>query len=279
VYQLYKSRDSLTRELVFLGTSGAIQVPSFHCSCEVCTAARHNPKHRRTRASIALIGNEVVLVDAGPDLEFQLEREAIRRIDRVFITHWHFDHVNGLGALAEPSSLAGWPCIEVYLPREVMFHFDQELAYMRNRVNLHPIEPGDKFELPDASWEVVKTTHTDHSVGFIVDSSHKFAYLVDGVLPPPATLKRLKDLDFLILEATVDELLLREGERWMNFSLQQAIDCWRQTGVKKCILTHLSCHSWKNDRLVTGLSYSERLEYEARTPGLKFAYDGMRVKL
>ena len=43
-------------ELVFLGTSGAIQVPAFFCSCEVCEAARSNPQHRRTRASIALIG-------------------------------------------------------------------------------------------------------------------------------------------------------------------------------------------------------------------------------
>jgi len=39
--------------------------------------------------------------------EFQLERKAIRRVDRVFITHWHFNHVNGLGSLGLPSSVAG----------------------------------------------------------------------------------------------------------------------------------------------------------------------------
>lgn len=275
--QSKKSKGGI--ELVFLGSSGAIQVPSFHCSCEVCEAARRNPKHLRTRASIALIGQETVLVDASPDLEFQLEREAIRQVNRIFITHWHFDHVWGIAALGEPSSLAKWPRIEVYLPREVAYHFDQELAYMKKRVNLHPIQLGDKLELPDATWEVVKTTHTDHSVGFIVESSKRFAYLVDGVVPPPETLRRLKDLDFLILEATLDELLPREGEKWVNFSLQQAVDCWKQIGAEKCILTHLSCHSWKNGQLVAGLSHQERLEYEAKTRGLKFAYDGMRVKL
>ena len=77
----------------------------------------------------------------------------------------------------------------------------------------------------------------------------------------------------------MDELLPGEGEKWENFSLQQAIDCWKQIGVEKCILTHLSCHSWKDNRLVAGLSYSERLEYESKIPGLKFAYDGMRVML
>jgi ribonuclease BN (tRNA processing enzyme) len=150
---------------------------------------------------------------------------------------------------------------------------------MKERVNLHPIQPGDKFELPDATWEVVKTTHTDHSVGFIVESSQEFAYLVDGVMPLPETVERLTNLDFLILEATVDELLPEKGERWVNFSLQQAIDCWKQLGVEKCILTHLSCHSWKGNQLVAGLSYSERLEYEAQIPGLKFAYDGMHIVL
>jgi len=266
-------------QLVFLGTSGTIQVPSFHCSCEVCQDARANPEHRRTRSSIALIGQETVLVDASPDLEFQLEREAIRQVHRIFITHWHFDHIAGLAALGSPSKLAKWPCIEVYLPHQVMYHFDQELAYMKRRVDLHPIQPGDKLEVPDATWKVVKTTHTDHSVGFVVESSQRFAYLVEGVMPPPETVEHLKGLDFLILEATVDELILREGERWANFSLQQAVDCWKQIGVEKCILTHLSCHSWKDDRLVAGLSHSERLEYEERFPGLEFAYDGMRVML
>ena len=266
-------------ELLFLGSSGAIQVPSFHCSCRVCQAARSNPKQRRTRASIALVGQEIVLVDASPDLEFQLERESIRQIDRIFITHWHFDHVWGLAALGEPSGLAKWPLIEVYLPHQVAYHFDQELAYMKKRVHVHSIRPGDKFELPDATWEVVKTTHTPDSVGFIVESSQRFAYLVDGVMPPPETLRRLKNLDFIILEATVDELLPKEGEKWVNFSLQQAIGCWKRIGTEKCILTHISCHSWKNGELVAGLSESERLNVEANNPGLKFAHDGMHVKL
>jgi len=192
--QSKKSKGGI--ELVFFESSGAIQVPSFHCSCEVCEAARRNPKHLRTRASIVLIGQETVLVDASPDLEFQLERGGIKQVNRFFITHWHFDHVWGLAALGEPSSLAEWPRIEVYLPYEVAYHFDQELVYMKKRVNPHSIQLGDKLELPDATWEVVKTTHTDHGVGFVVESSKRFAYLVEGVVSPPETLRRLKDLIF-----------------------------------------------------------------------------------
>lgn len=59
----------MSLELVFLGTGAALQVPSFHCTCETCESARQNPEERRTRASVALLGKETVLIDAGPDME------------------------------------------------------------------------------------------------------------------------------------------------------------------------------------------------------------------
>ncbi len=266
-------------KLLFLGTGAAIQLPAFFCTCAVCEQARANPAHRRTRASLALIGQETVLVDAGPDLEFQLERESIRQVDRVWITHWHFDHIAGLAALAEPAVLEGWAPIDIYLPAEAMGHFEQELAYMRSRVLLHPIQPGDRIELEDAVWEVVKTTHTEDSLGFIVEAGQRFAYLVDGVVPPPQTVERLKGLDLVVLEATVDELVLPEGRSWANFSLPQALAFWRELEVERCILTHLSCHSWKQGRLSAGLSHEERRALEAATPGLTVAYDGMQLEL
>ena len=269
-------KEEKRQRMTFLGTSGAIQVPAFHCVCSVCQAARANPQHRRTRASLALIGHETSIIDASPDIELQLEREAIRQVDRVFITHWHFDHVWGLGLLGDAASHVSWPPIEVYLPHETTYHFDQELAFMKSRVNLHPIGPGDRFELPDATWEVVKTTHNEHSVGFVVEASQRFAYLVDSAAPSIQTLGRLKtmDLDFVILEATWDEL---DEQEW---NVEQAVACWQQQiGTERCILTHLTCHSWKNHRLIAGFSYKERLAYEAKTPGLKFAYDGMTVIL
>jgi phosphoribosyl 1,2-cyclic phosphate phosphodiesterase len=271
--------NSSASELLFLGTAGAVQAPAFFCSCEACEAVRNHPERRRTRASIALIGKEVVIVDAGPDFETQLERESIRRPDRILITHWHFDHVAGLAALAEPSTILKWPVIDLYLPHQVVYHLEQELSYMKDRLNIHPVKPGDKFDFPDASWEVVKTNHNEESVGYIVTSSRRFAYLVDGVVPPASTVERLKGLDFLILEATVDTLVKREGEAWHNFSLDEAIGFWKETGIGECIFTHLACHGWDRGKLTPGITHEERLGYERRLPGLKFAYDGLRMKV
>ena len=162
----------------------------------------------------------------------------------------------------------------MYLPYQVQHHFDQSFAYLRKSINLHPVRPGDRIELSDGTWEVVKCNHTDHSIGFIVESTQRFAYLV-GSVPPAETVEKLKDLDLLIPEATLDEL----DEDWREFSLGKAVEFWRQTGIPRCILTHLSCHSWKEGRLVAGMSHSERSAYETSVPGLTIAYDGMRVKL
>ena len=261
-------------ELVFLGTSANFLLPAFFCSCEVCEAARHHPEHRRTRAVAALLGQETTLIDAGPDLEFQLDREAIRQVDRIFITHWHYDHVWGLGALGGVSFASKSPPCEVYLPYQVEHHFDESFAYLKNSINLHPVRPGDRIDLPDATWEVVKCNHTDHSIGFIVESTQTFAYLV-GSVPPAETVEKLKDLDLLIPEATLDAL----DEEWREFSLPKAVEFWKQTGIPRCILTHLSCHSWKDGRLIAGMPHSERHTYETSIPGLTIAYDGMRVEL
>lgn len=263
-------------QLVFLGSSGCIRIPAFFCSCQCCRAAQANSELRRTRAGLAVIGQEVLLVDAGPDLEEQLARERINRIDRILITHWHFDHVAGIGALGEIASICRWPAIHVYVPEDVAFHFDQELAYMRSRLEVQAIAPGDALEFPDGTWRVVKTDHTDHSVGFIADYPRSFAYLVDGVTPPPQTCQAIRAVDLLITEATMDGL---DEPGWKNFSVPQAVDFWKRTGIRDCILTHLSCHSWQDKRLVSGLSETERRSLELANPGLRFARDGMCLSL
>ena len=98
--------------LVFLDSSGCIQVTAFFCDCAMCRVARDNPPWRRTRAGLAVLGSETVLSDASPDLVSQLEGEGIQRVGRIFITHWPADHISGLGELAEPASVCKWPKID-----------------------------------------------------------------------------------------------------------------------------------------------------------------------
>jgi phosphoribosyl 1,2-cyclic phosphate phosphodiesterase len=277
-----------TTNLIFLGTSGGIQVPSFHCTCQTCEDARKNPELRRTRASLVLSGSENILIDATPDVEFQLEREKIRFIDRIFLTHWHYDHCFGLGAFPELGSHGTWKekKIDLYLPKQDLDYFENiGFSWTKHRYRIHPIIPGDIIRLPDFVFEIVKTNHTEDSVGYIIRSPQKtFAYLVDGITPPKKTIERLKEInfDFIILEGTVDELILPKGETiedWKNFSITDAVAFWKTLDIPKCILTHTSFHRWKIDKLLAGLTPMERKEFEKDNPGLLFAFDRLRIEL
>ena len=262
-------------ELVFLGTAAAITLPAFFCTCTTCEDARKNPENRRTRSAVALLGKEISLIDVGPNIENQLEREGIRTVDNIFVTHWHYDHIGGLLGFGEPVSISKWGIIDLYGTEDVTERIERDYFWLKNWFNLHTVKVGDSIQTADASWTVVKTEHTKHSVGYVVDAGTRFAYLVDGVVPPPETVKELSGLDLLITEGTMDFL----DVDWKNFKIDDAVAFWRETGIPECILTHVSCHGWENDRLVAGMTPEEREVYVSNHPGLRIAYDGMRLSI
>src|SRR5271169_3084148 len=90
--------------LTFLGTGTSMGVPTLGCTCAVCSSA--NPRDRRLRPS-ALVrwpdsnhaGERSVVIDTGPDFREQALRHKIHRLDAVFYTHAHADHIFGLDDL------------------------------------------------------------------------------------------------------------------------------------------------------------------------------------
>jgi phosphoribosyl 1,2-cyclic phosphate phosphodiesterase len=59
-----------------------------------------NPKNYRTRPSILVENAKTrILIDTSPDLRSQLLSANVDRIDAVFYTHGHADHLNGIDDL------------------------------------------------------------------------------------------------------------------------------------------------------------------------------------
>ncbi|MFX1415755.1 MAG: MBL fold metallo-hydrolase, partial [Promethearchaeota archaeon] len=237
------------------------------------------------RSSIALLGEQTTLIDAAPDISFQLNRENISRVDNLFLTHWHQDHIHGLGYLGEAVMLTGLDPIDVYLPEGDVQHFRRQMYYIERFVELHPITPGMTIELIDASYEAVKTNHTEQSVGYIVDSGKRFAYLVDTGYPSLETIEALKGIEVLIVEATLDFV---EGTKAKaifggHLTLDEALRLWREVDCPECILTHFACHGVKGrigeNMIVQSIDQKQRRAYEENNLGLSLAYDGMRVSL
>ena len=84
--------------LTVLGSGTSMGVPTLGCDCAVCTSK--DPRDRRTRPSVMIeYAGKAVLIDTSPDFYAQAIREGITRIDAVFYTHTHADHILGIDDL------------------------------------------------------------------------------------------------------------------------------------------------------------------------------------
>lgn len=95
-------------KLEFLGTGNCACVPVYGCNCTACSSSRSNPQLKRlpTCGRIST-RNQTILIDAGhPDLAEIAPRASI---DRVLLTHYHVDHVQGLFHIR-------WGCCTPKLP-------------------------------------------------------------------------------------------------------------------------------------------------------------------
>ena len=261
-------------EIVFLGTAAALRLPSFHCLCSTCEDARAGTISKRTRASIAILGDQTTIIDAGPDIGEQLERECIRRVDNVLLTHWHYDHIGGLTEFGEPGSCEGWDLIPVFTPQSGIDRFDAELQYLTRRFSPHLVEPNQPFEVDSLQVIPVKTQHTEDSLGFILQGDRRVAYMGDGIRPPDETMDQLRGIDILILEASLDEL---DETDWLCQDIASAIEIWKEVGCSECMLTHMSFHRWRDGALIAGFTAEERDAVLRQHPGLQIALDGLRI--
>lgn len=86
--------QSTSMKCTILGTGPSEGVPAPLCDCEFCS------ENIRRRPSILISKNNYnFLFDASPDIKEQLQMNDITSLDGVFVTHYHFDHSNGLREL------------------------------------------------------------------------------------------------------------------------------------------------------------------------------------
>src|SRR3954447_5944590 len=101
--------------LTVLGSGTSMGVPTVGCDCEVCRST--DPHDRRTRPSIMIEWDgHRILIDTTPDFREQALREHINRIDAVFYTHGHADHILGLDDLRPLTfpRITGGPKVPLY---------------------------------------------------------------------------------------------------------------------------------------------------------------------
>lgn len=229
----------------------------------------HNSKNLRTRPSILISdAGKNILVDMGPDFREQINKNNIRDIDAVFITHGHYDHIACIPELWRVSTVLNKQ-IPVYCSEETMEELRRVYYYMFRNNNesgsqsiiWNTIEHNQKFNACGLDFNAFGVLH--HKLHTTCFRLNNFAYIPDLQELPELAKKQLSNLDLLIIECNNGFEKSENG----HSDIEQVLTYIKELSPKKTILTHLSV----------------KVDYDKLTKvlpsNIELAFDGMEAEI
>jgi phosphoribosyl 1,2-cyclic phosphate phosphodiesterase len=258
-------------QLTFLGTGTSMGVPTLGCDCAVCTSV--DPRDRRLRPSVLLRWNHAgreraVVIDTGPDFREQALRTGLKRLDAVFYTHSHADHILGLDdlrplsfiAFREDGPIPAYATPEATRVLETIFDYTfSPSATYPNRARIKLLPLADRNSVQGVDFLRVPIQHGEMEIaGFRFGTT---AYLTDVSAIPERSFALLEGLDQVVLSA------LRHKPHPSHATVEQALGWARRIGARQTWLTHIA-HELGHEQTNRDLP-----------AGVALAYDGLTVPL
>ena len=256
--------------LTFLGTGTSFGVPVIGCRCANCTSA--DPRDRRTRhgALLGLAGGNL-LIDTPPELRLQLLAARIDRVDAVWYTHLHADHVHGIDDV-RIFSTRGRDAVPTYVPEEMRAQMTTRFPYIFNdRIAVPKGTTKPRLDLGSYREGVATTVLGDRITPFRVPHGPtdafgfrvgRLGYVTDAKRLPSAARGILRGVEVLVLNA-----LWWGSPHPTHFNVEEAIEAARDIGAQRTFLTHLT-HKVGYRELAAALP-----------TGIEPAYDGLTVEV
>jgi phosphoribosyl 1,2-cyclic phosphate phosphodiesterase len=252
-------------KITFLGTGTSQGVPVIACNCMVCRS--DNPKDKRYRSAVMIEhGENVIIIDAGPDFRSQLLREHVQRLDFILLTHGHKDHIGGLDDV-RAFNYVQKRHMDIYAQKQVNLLIESEFKYAFHANKypgvpefiLHNIE-NKPFVVNDINIIPVEVLHYRLPVfGYRIDD---FGYITDANFIADEEKKKLKGCKVLVINA------LRKATHLSHFSLDEAIIIIKELQPETAYITHISHQMGLHDEVEKSLP-----------PYIHLAYDKLRLEV
>ncbi len=250
-------------KITFLGTGTSQGVPVIACECDTCLS--DDPRDKRLRSSLLLeTDTTTMLFDAGPDFRQQMLREKVKKLDAIFLTHEHKDHIAGMDDV-RAFNYKSQDAVDIFAEERVQKAVRREFSYVFAeyqypgipKMRLNPI---GEFPFIVKGVEVIplRVRHMHLEIyGFRI---RNFAYITDANYIPEETKEKLIGVKYMVVNA------LRKEKHISHFSLREAIDFICEISPKRAFLTHIS-HQ---------MGLYKNVEKEL-PPGIMLAYDGLSL--
>ena len=250
-------------KVTILGTGTSTGVPELGCKCEVCTSVDKRDFRLRSSALIEQ-GDNVLLIDCGPDFRIQMLNRSLCKIDAVLLTHKHYDHVGGLDDL-RPFCRKG--DILIYADAHTVSHVKNILPYCFSDIkypgvpnlSLKTIDCEEEFCVGSFKILPIRVMHGHLPIlGYRIGS---FAYITDMSYIEPNELDKLIGVEFLVINA------LRFSKPHMSHqTVLEAYNVIEYIKPHKIYLTHIMHHMGLHAKIEKCFPENIRLAYD----GLSF---------
>jgi phosphoribosyl 1,2-cyclic phosphate phosphodiesterase len=267
-------------KLTILGSGTSYGVPMLGCGCPVCRSA--DSRDCRLRSSLYIQGSrgELAVIDTGPEFRLQALRAGIRRLDAVFLTHSHADHIHGADDL-RPLSKEPLP---IYGNQETIDEFRIRFSYVfretqegGGKPKLCPMAAGEPIAIGGLLFSPIPVKHGDLSIlGWRIDEipdkgekAISAVYLTDTSKIPGPSWALIGSPEILVIGG------LRTKPHPTHFSFEEALDAAAKAGARRSFLTHI-CHDYHHREIEEYcLNYREKHSISGLSMGP--AYDGLEL--
>lgn len=248
-------------KVTVLGSGTSQGVPVIACNCEVCQSI--NPKDKRLRSSILLTINGLnYVVDTGPDFRQQMLREQVDKLEAVFFTHQHKDHIAGLDDIRAYNYRQDND-MKVYCDVRVEEALHREYEYVFSpfkypgipRLDLEIIDKNSKIPI-SGGGEVIAIETMHYKLPVLGFRYKDFTYITDAKTFTDAEIEKVKGTKILIISA------LRIEEHISHFNLSEALHFIDLIKPEKAYLTHISHLMGLHDEVERDLPENVFLAYD-----------------
>lgn len=281
-------------DITILGSGGCMAIPKPLCRCRVCEEARSRGRPYERTGPSAFLHDENLLIDTPAEIALQLNRADIEDIDYLLFTHLDPDHVEGFRVVEQITlDFRTWKTyrgktIRLILPRvlreritELKSIYGALIDFYERQGFVRCMDFDEKTRLGDTELTAIPVNRgSQTSFVYVFEKNDvKMVYAPCDIKPFPEQRDEVKNPDLLVIQPGIFETGLKHGftypaehiSRKTLYTFEETLALAQRIKTKKVLFVHLEEY-WNR-------SYDDYLTIEKQHAGIRFAHDGMQVKL